>query len=245
MQTIPLQFDSRFVEEMVSLRMETKEEEGDRLAVKLFYQERDQIYENAESEEARDEQFRSFYAKWFAEVGFEALFRGALDDFPGILETNPLIFVKRAWERKEEGAELYGQGSQKTVLIRLSAARMNDPVLLQSFLRQELLHIQDMLDSAFQYSPDLPLWGDNVAQDELIRQRFRLLWDVSVEGRMGRKGWKTLVSLETRWREFQGAFSFWAGEKQESTFRRLAAEEAWTQQGLLQLAREGQKRRSE
>ncbi|MBI2167040.1 MAG: hypothetical protein HYU34_02210 [Candidatus Omnitrophica bacterium] len=228
METIPLQFDPRFVEEMVSLRMEAEEEEGDRLLVKLFYQERDH-----------------FYAKWFAEVGFEALFRGALDDFPGILETNPLIFVKRAWERKEEGAELYGQGSQKTVLIRLSAARMNGPVLLQSFLRQELLHIQDMLDPVFQYSPDLPLGGDNVAQDELIRQRFRLLWDIYAEGRMNRRGWRTLVPLEARRREFQGAFSFWTEQKRETAFRKLAGEAAWTQEGLLQLAKEGRERKSE
>lgn len=234
METIPLQFEPRFVEETVLVRMEAGEKEGDRLAVKQFYQERDRIYENAESEEARDEPFRSFYAKWFGEVGLEALFRGILDDFPMILETNPLVFVKRAWERKEEGAELYGRGPQKTVLIRLSIARMNDPILLQSFLRQELLHIQDMLDPIFQYSPALPLGGDNVAQDELIRQRFQLIWNITIEGRMALKGWKTLVPLEVRRQEFLHAFPFWIPERQEAVFRRLATGEGWTQQELLQ-----------
>ena len=43
------------------------------------------------------------------------------------------------------------------------------------FLRHELTHLQDMVDPAFGYSPDLVQSGFNTAQRRLTRERYRLL----------------------------------------------------------------------
>jgi len=45
-----------------------------------------------------------------------------------------------------------------------------------------------MLDPAFGYSPTLDLPGLNAAEQRLARERFRLLWDIAIDGRLAAAG---------------------------------------------------------
>ncbi len=217
--------------------MEKEEEEGDRILVKRFYKERDWTYEEPGNEEEREEKFRSLYHRWFRQIGLKAFFERLITEFPDLIHREIPIFVRRAWERKGEGAELYREGHQNKILIRLQVIRLEDRESLAGFLRQELMHLSDILDPAFEYDPAVVLGGENAAEDDLIRQRFALLWNLYVEGRMARRGWKVSVPLEVREREFEKAFPNWGPGEKARVFREVCQKGTWTQQDLIRLAR--------
>ncbi|MBI4115645.1 MAG: hypothetical protein HY447_03615 [Candidatus Omnitrophica bacterium] len=219
METIHLRFDNAFVEEVVFLEMR-REEEGNCLLAKSFYDQRDKIYEETKTEEERDERFRSFYTEWFQKLGLSSIFKEIILQFPLILQTKPLIFVKRAWTKKDEETELYDEEGKKTVLIRLQAIRINDRSWLQAYLRSEFMRTSDMLDPVFQYSPRLDLGGESELENELVRERFHVLWNLYIDARMRRRGWKTVFPTETRGHGFE------------------KARDQFTQYELLQLARD-------
>jgi hypothetical protein len=60
---------------------------------------------------------------------------------------------------------------------------------LLAFLRHELFHIADMLDPAFSYEPVLPAGDAGPTYDALLRERYRALWDTTINGRMHARGW--------------------------------------------------------
>ena len=95
---------------------------------------------------------------------------------------------------------------------------------LTEFLRRELLHVADMCDPAFAYSPTPELGGSCQTDNDLIRDRFRLLWDAFVEARMRRWGW---VAPDDH-RQAAAPHTLLADVMQQET---------WTQSALLALAR--------
>jgi len=90
-----------------------------------------------------------------------------------------------------------------------------------TFLRHELMHLQDMVDPAFGYVPELPVSGPSLNQSRLARERYRLLWDVSIDGRLTLSGRTTIATKEQRWTEFSNAFAFWTEGRQKEVFESL------------------------
>jgi hypothetical protein len=60
---------------------------------------------------------------------------------------------------------------------------------LRTFLRRELFHIADMLDADFAYEPALPKAEGVPTYDTIVTNRYRVLWDITIHGRMMRRGW--------------------------------------------------------
>ena len=60
---------------------------------------------------------------------------------------------------------------------------------LKTFLRCELFHIADMLDADFAYQPALPKAEGVPTYDTIVTNRYRVLWDITIHGRMMRRGW--------------------------------------------------------
>lgn len=185
------QFDPGFIEEAVFWTARNEETVSAR-----FHKERDAIYDLEVSEEERELRFRSFHKKYFTELGLESLFEKVVLEFPFILQAKPLIFIQRVWSKKEEDTELYQDGPRKTVLIRMRVSRLLDRTSLETFLRHELLRISDMLDPAFGYSPHASLGGASPIQDELIRERFRKLWDQYIDARLENKALSSRTQRE-------------------------------------------------
>ncbi len=77
---------------------------------------------------------------------------------------------------------------------------------LRTFLRHELFHISDMLDPAFAYEPTLPKAEGGPTYDTLIINRYRVLWDVTIAGRMLRRGWCAATVREQQLNDFRIAF---------------------------------------
>jgi hypothetical protein len=91
------------------------------------------------------------------------------------------------------------------------------PDTLLTFLRHELFHIADMVDPAFSYEPALPPSEVGPSYDSLLRDRYRAVWDATIDGRMLRRGW---LASSTRIRclaEFAVAFPM-LGDRTERIF---------------------------
>jgi hypothetical protein len=75
-----------------------------------------------------------------------------------------------------------------TIVVRLRPQSLLDPEGLRTLLRRELLHVADMLDPAFGYLKELPSVERDPAVVNLLRERYRVLWDATIDGRLCREG---------------------------------------------------------
>lgn len=92
----------------------------------------------------------------------------------------PRALVARSHRPGDEGADLL-VGEGETVLVRLPAEAFLDRAALARFLRHEMRHVRDMLDPAFGYSRDLGSVGRTRAEQELVRSRYFVLWNLAID----------------------------------------------------------------
>ncbi|MDP6620258.1 MAG: hypothetical protein QGG90_12590, partial [Nitrospinota bacterium] len=112
---------------------------------------------------------------------FERLFC-ELEGFPGELPL-PCHF-SRAFRVEEEGARL---NAEKTCLsFRIHPLSLLDEGRLAYLIRHERIHVQDLLDPAFGHDETRPLSDGSPVSEDLLRDRYRTLWDLSVDGRLER-----------------------------------------------------------
>src|SRR3989344_4320380 len=153
-----------------------------------FCNEKEGIYQKDNFHNERDDAFKLLYKKYFLTLGLEDFFNNICKDFPHLYQPEIRTVVKRVWDKKHEEAELYVHPYQKTVYLGILVRRVLDLNFLESFLRHELMRISDMLASDFQYSPHPVFGGKNEIENNLIRERFRLLWDFYIDARLRGKG---------------------------------------------------------
>ncbi|MBI1992044.1 MAG: hypothetical protein HYS71_02225 [Candidatus Omnitrophica bacterium] len=250
--SVELRFDPAFVEEAVFLELgrlaaaglpdEALAQAGAHPMASAFHREREAVYSLAEPQ--REAAFQQLAYRTFQALGLAELFTARLPEFPQVSERIELIIVRRVWNRKDEQVELYVARPTRRVLevsttlfIGLQAARCLDRDRLVSFLRHEFLHISDMLEPAFAYDPHAAFGGESEPEDELIRGRFRVLWDLWVHARMRRRrGWQTILDDEARRRDVMRAFAFLNPADQEGLVTAVSRRDRWTQGELLALA---------
>ena len=114
--------------------------------------------------------------------------------------------------------------------------RVLDLTFLESFLRHELTRISDMLSFDFQYSPHPVFGGKNEIENNLIRERFRLLWDSYIDARARGKGFKTIKAYEEQKEEFERKFFFLAVLEREQILTKIQGCENLMQIDLLNWA---------
>lgn len=129
-----------------------------------------------------DEAFFRFYLDWFRELGFEDRLLARAKQLP-----ISILLVRKAVSKKDEGAELFVRPDAKNVAIAMRSERFFEPGF-NGWLAHELLHISDMLDPTFAYEPEIVLPEAPPAELDLLRERYRVLWDVTIDGRLGRQG---------------------------------------------------------
>src|SRR3989338_4053529 len=231
--SLQINFDLTFIEEAVFLLMRAKQE--DKL-FRDFCNEKEGIYQQDISNEERDKAFKVLYEKYFCGLGLEDFFKNICKDFPHLYKPEIRIVVKRVWDKKHEEAELYVQPHQKTVYLGILVRRILDLAFLESFLRHELMRISDMLSFDFQYSPHPVLGGKNEIEDNLIRERFRLLWDLYIDARLRVEGFKTIKSYEEQKEEFERKFFFLNPSERELMLCKIQCCESLMQIDLLSWA---------
>ena len=231
-----LHFDARLIEEAVLLRITGHPEE------RTFRRMRDRIYEIDDAEE-RERRFRQFHADWFLRLKLHRPLATAFHEQPLLMGKTRSGAVTSAASRQDEGADLHGvrpqqddAGDQRPVaVIKLRANTLLDEAALLPFVRHELMHLVDMLDPGFGYEPLLPQSGFGSGHDNLIRERYRVLWDTWIDGRLERRGWTPPVVREKRWTQFVETFPF-LGAEALKTFTALYESDSQTHRALVALA---------
>jgi hypothetical protein len=91
-----------------------------------------------------------------------------------------------------------------------------------------------MLDPRFGYAPGLGAAGGG-APDALLRERYRVLWDTAIDGRLQRLGRAPAGARDARLREFTAAFPMLGGGV-EAAFERFFGAESLTHAELARFA---------
>ncbi|MDP2644011.1 MAG: hypothetical protein Q8P24_03670 [Desulfobacterales bacterium] len=232
-----LTFESDFVESAVFLAIRQNEAEGSGGSAKQWHTQRDKIYAVKDTQ-SRAKAFRELDEEWFIRLGLRQRFDSLLNVFPILEDTSLVIRIRRALSRKDEGSELYIQGKVKTNLIKFQTVRLFEADYLEKFLHHEWLRVSDMLDPVFQYSPHAALSGASELEDNLIRDRYRLLWEFYVSIRLLKMGFRILTSLTRQKQLMDRAFSKWTAEAREKILWEIANQKHQTQSDFLKLAKD-------
>ena len=178
-----------------------------------FRRERNPLYEIADGD-LREERFRVFHARWFARLGLHRPIEEAVAGAAGLSARVAEGRVLRAVTRQDEGADLVDQVSGSAIVrvlvIRLRPAALLEPAAVRAMLGHELLHVHDMLDPAFRYERSLRVDAGPLTET-VLRDRYRVLWDATIDGRLTRAGAVGDVVRSARWREFEAVFPMLGG----------------------------------
>lgn len=211
-----IDYDARLVEAAVLLTMASH---ADRVRFRL---ELDRLYDVQDVEE-RDSRFRAFHSSWFVELELGQPLEFALGERPIIARSTRCCFVIPAQRRLDECAELFAKSSDPqsadcySVGLRLQAKSLLDSAGLLALLRHEFLHIADMLDPGFEYEPTFSPAEVETIHPSLFQERYRALWDATIDGRLSREGWVESSCRVRRLRDFAQTFPM-LGTQTESAF---------------------------
>lgn len=161
--------------------------------------------------EAREHAFVALHRDWFTRLRLSEPVLDALDERPEVSSRTARCILAPAFCARDECAELYGTASNPcaglpTVTIRLRPESFVRPDDITRLLRHELMHINDMLDPAFGYDPSPAQFLDDDGLPTLIRDRYRVLWDTYIDGRLHREGRAAGNARAQRRAEFQQVF---------------------------------------
>ena len=233
-----LRYEEDFVEAAVGLCAGGRCRSITVLQIARFNHQREKLYSILDPD-ARNEAFFRLHLDWFREWGLEELLTGLLNQFSLLSEALELLAFRKPYGRHDEGAELYvNEAGDRNGVLALRPERLENEAELKAFLRHELTHLHDMVDPAFGYDPTLPVTGPCLGSHSLARERYRLLWDVSIDGRLSQHGCRPLVTKEQRWSEFSAGFSFWPEARQQCLFQELWTDPAPSHRRFLELLSE-------
>lgn len=208
--------------------------------VQTFRRERDRIYVLPDESE-REAAFRSLHLRYFSGLGLGAVVADVLGERSELTSRLDACRIMRALGARDESADLVdaliaGQHGVPTLIIRLRPATLVEPQdRLRAFLHHELTHVADMLNPAFGYERDLPPSDDGPSADNILRDRYRVVWDTTIDGRLLRAGRMPEAIRQVRWREFSETFGMLNGSCR-SAFDRWFDSERTTHGEILAFA---------
>jgi hypothetical protein len=218
---IEIEYEPALIEEIVRQEMQRRENVSDTSLFERYQDLTEPLY--ALSEEARDPAFVTLHKKLFADLGFQKLVQNTLGELPRLAQQGVTgVLFQRAESRAEEGADLVDNLSarKKWIVVKLRPQAFSERSM-KNFLRHELMHIADMLDPQFEYDRSTEAKQMNGApacsfvdrsrlpptKERLIRQRYGLLWCITIDGRLARSGKEPVMDREERLRQFETVFS--------------------------------------
>ena len=182
-----------------------------------FHREREKLYVILDPEE-RNAAFFKLHLDWFREWGLEKLLTQPAREFQLLSARLDVLAYRQAQRKNEEGAELYvNRAEERTGIIAIQPQTLRQKNF-DGFLLHELAHLNDMLDPQFDYSPELLIPTVSMSQQRLARERYRLLWAISIDGRLTRANKPTVATETERRAEFGRVFGFWPEAKRTEVF---------------------------
>jgi hypothetical protein len=216
-----LLFEDDLVEAVVALATSGSAAPIPALQVRRFHRDRERAYAELDPD-ARQEAFARVYIEWFSQWGFDRRLRQPVDALPLLARSLDVLAFRKARRPADEGSELYRNSQNRSRgVVALDPRRFRRDSLLEPFLNHELMHLHDMVDPGFGYTGDLDLPGRIPAQVRLVRERYRLLWDLTIDGRLAAVGRPTIAAESRRRAEFDLGFSFLPSPARIDCFNRL------------------------
>ncbi len=182
-----IKYDPRLVEQAVNHKVHSDPElEGE------LHRKADSLYELPPSND-RDAQFLQVYAALFERIGLDRTLLLLLDERPVIADSVGGCLVCHVLRPAQESAELHVRArgvaaspEDRTLILQVTAPTVAEPQRFRRRMRPELFHVADMVDPAFRYRRQqiegLP------ARRNLIRDRYKVLWNVYIHGRLASEG---------------------------------------------------------
>lgn len=232
----PVEYEPRLVEEAVLTALRGAAREA------AFRAERDRAYEVADPD-AREARFRALHATWLDRLGLSAPLAVALREEPAVTRDVGRLVATLAPSARDEGADLFvAAGSEtpdrarRTVVFRIRPQTLADPDRLLALCRRELAHVADLLDPAFGYAPGALSTDPGDPPEPLLRERYRVLWRLRVEGRLARRGVPLPGDPAERIRGLRATFPM-LGARVEDLLERLLTGTLATHGALAAVAR--------
>lgn len=214
-------FDDDFLEGCVFVCTSGRRKGVAPLALARFNHQREKLYRIANPDE-RNAAFFQIHLTWFREWGLEDFVAGIVAEYPVLSDALKLLAFRKARGKQDEAAELYvNPETGRHGVVAFRCEQFADEAPLARFLRHELMHLRDMVAPDFGYEPALRLPGITATQHRLARERYRLLWDITIDSRLLRAGRTVDTSLEKHRARFDGAYSFWPEPRRCEVFDTL------------------------
>jgi len=194
----------------------------------------------AGDEQRREGAFRELHERWFNRLGYRELILGLVHEFPQVRGKVDRLVIALAPGPRAQSSELFGAPGRYTAA--LAVCSLLDRGAFAYWARHEFLHIDDMLDPAFEFDRGLQAEGSTGLRRILARERYALLWAMSVDARLSRRVGIPAAIMPCRRREFARAFRVSCGPAADEAFDRLwssFADQRPTHPALLASANEG------
>lgn len=230
---IRLRLDPRLLEEVVHLGLGRRREAGDAGAFESYHRQADRLY--AAEGPQRDQEFVALHRRLFRELGFEAPITAALAAQGPAVGGLASLTCLRTLRSEDEGADLGAESGGQDAVLRIRAARFESPDALAWFLDHELTRLADLLASQFGHDP-ASLAEVPVHRRRLVQERYRALWDASLDGRLERRGRAPLAPRAEHARALSRCFPSLPAAEIDAMLERVRREPVPTHAGLLALA---------
>lgn len=177
------EYDPRFVEQATFFAVRNDPEREC-----IMHEALDPLY-RIHDPELRQREFRRAYGDLFRRFDLDRIVPSYTRSFPLLSERLGRCLVREADRRKSQSADLYREKSpgstadgERVLIIALCPDCLMDADRLGPWMYRQLRHIEDMVDDRFAYECELP--PAPAIQRNLMRDRYALLWDIFVEGRL-------------------------------------------------------------
>ncbi len=232
------EFDPLLIEQTVAGAIH-----GDRKLEARFHRLVDPLYRMEQGPE-REKLFHQGYLAFFTKMGLETPLTRLLLEHPILDERIGRCIARRAPRVKDETAELLVKReievptpSDRTLRVRISPTSLISPDVFEPRMRREIFHIADMVDDRFAYRREqiegLP------PRQNLIRDRYRVLWDVAIEGRLTRRELGDARLTESLRKAVRKVFGFQDEVRACDTFENFFGLDKPTHGQLFEFARSG------
>ncbi|MBS1257755.1 MAG: hypothetical protein MAG551_00802 [Candidatus Scalindua arabica] len=237
-KTLEVVYDQQLVDDIVYKGLAKQEASGDLALYKEYHEKRDAIYEM--DEESRPRKFRELDNDFFNRLGCDVYIKEIFDEYPDIEEKIESVHVRRATTKQNEGSNVVDEG--RKVIIRLyPEIFIEGSNEIRRVIRHELMHVSDMMNEKFEYNVNEE-FSNSPMEERIMRDRYRLFWDISVDGRLTNNGLEAAASREERKREFDSFFSKIPEESRELIFSEMwDSEEPMTHNKMVELSKDTNK----
>lgn len=214
-KTIDIIYDSQFVDDIVYKGLAEREKNGDLELYKEYHEQRDAIYDIEQG--LRPKKFRELDSDFFKRLGYDSLLNEMLDEYPNLKENIEEVHVRRATTKQNEGSNVVDKG--RKIIIRLYPELFVEGKRIRKIVRHELMHVSDMMDESFGYRVEN--FDCSPMEERILQDRYRLFWDIFVDGRLEKEGKETIACKEDRKREFDSFLKKIPKEPRDLIFEKI------------------------